>query len=277
MKQLYYKKQYFFIFTFLFSLLFPFVLHAEKPYFYEYRRATKKLTLRNCPAVDGLNVSTIYVTDYGRYIELPSELGRERYTVTLSPRPMYYACGTDESTGKGVLYARKRIFSRTITVPLTSSDFPLAIVTTPTPSPTEVPGVDPTPPAVGAGCDKYSSWPSAFIYKTIGSTHFSPSDPRRNSIGLVMKPGAKVSTPRCIDILASNASPIAQMGFYARGAGWHARYYGGIGCGTLVNGDGLGKLARDAAGSNNIYVRINGTCYGPIDATKCKGSSQCGR
>lgn len=126
---------------------------------------------------------------------------------------------------------------------------------------------------LGAACKSVRSFPGSFIYKTIGSSHFS--DIRRNTIGLIMEPGAGVPTPSCIDVLAKNGQKISDVGLYARGAGWHARYYGGIGCGDAVNGSALLSRAMKAAGSDDVYFRIGTTCYGPADANRCIGSSQC--
>lgn len=126
---------------------------------------------------------------------------------------------------------------------------------------------------VGSACGSIRSWPGSFIYKTVGSHHFT--DVRRNTIGLIMKNGANVSTPQCIDILAKNGKKIADFGFYSRGAGWFARYYGGIGCGDTINGNVLAGRARKAGGSDSIYARIGNVCYGPISASRCIGSKAC--
>lgn len=126
---------------------------------------------------------------------------------------------------------------------------------------------------VGSACASVRSWPGSFIYKTVGSHHFT--DVRRNTIGLIMKNGANVATPGCIDILSRSGQKVADFGFYARGAGWFARYYGGIGCGDTINGATLAGRARKAGGSDSIYVRIGSTCYGPISASRCVGSKAC--
>ena len=127
-----------------------------------------------------------------------------------------------------------------------------------------------------AQCSRLVSWPSSYIYKTVGSDHFT--DVRRNTIGLIMKIGAPTANATsCVQVLAANGKVITSLGLYARGSGWAARYYSGFGCGasTPVNGNAVASLARSAAGSSRIIMNIGGTCYGPIEATKCLNSSSC--
>lgn len=127
-----------------------------------------------------------------------------------------------------------------------------------------------------AQCRTLSSWPGSYIYKTIGSDHFT--DVRRNTIGLIMKMGAPTANATsCVQVLAENGKVITNLGLYARGAGWAARYYSGFGCGsaTPVNGNAVAALARSASGSSRIIMNLAGTCYGPIEATRCLNSSSC--
>jgi hypothetical protein len=125
------------------------------------------------------------------------------------------------------------------------------------------------------GCSQKLAWPSGHIYKTIGSTHFT--DVRRNTIGVVLKVGARGPYPQCVEALDSKGRVLAKLGLYSRGAGWAARYYAGVGCGsgTPFNGSRVASLAREGTGSSSIFMNFGGVCYGPIDATKCIGSSQC--
>jgi hypothetical protein len=151
------------------------------------------------------------------------------------------------------------------------------------PAPTPDPGVSkPTPLPVDninniTNCSNIIPFPNSHIYKTIGSTHFSANDIRRNTIGLIIKPGGKGPFPSCINVVDTDGNLLASMGLYARGNGWEARYYAGIGCGTKTpyNGRTVGDLARQGTGSSQILFNFEGLCYGPIDATQCIGSSQC--
>lgn len=127
------------------------------------------------------------------------------------------------------------------------------------------------------GCSTIKAWPSTHIYKTIGSTHFSPGDVRRNTIGLILKPGTKGPFPSCIQAVDTAGTMVAKLGLYARGNGWAARYYAGIGCGssTAFNGKKVASRAQSNTGSKNIYLKFGSLCLGPIDASRCQGSSQC--
>jgi hypothetical protein len=125
-------------------------------------------------------------------------------------------------------------------------------------------------------CKSLNPWPGSYIYKTVGSDHFT--DIRRNTVGLIMKPGAPTANATsCAQVLAANGKVLISLGLYARGAGWAARYYSGFGCGsaTPVNGNALASLARTASGSSQIIMNLGGTCYGPIEATRCINSSSC--
>ncbi len=138
------------------------------------------------------------------------------------------------------------------------------------PTDTTVPGG-----AVGK-CSKVIPMPGSYIYKTRGSDHFT--DIRRTTIGLILKLGAPGPYPSsCVQVMASNGTVITQLGLYAKGAGWAARYYSGIGCGaaTPVGGSAVANLARSASGSSAIIFNMDGTCYGPVDATQCANSASC--
>jgi uncharacterized membrane protein YgcG len=124
-------------------------------------------------------------------------------------------------------------------------------------------------------CSSVTSWPGGHIYKIIGSEHFF--DVRRNTIGIVVKPGGRGPFPGCVDAIDTKGTVIAKLGLYARGAGWEARYYAGVGCGTGTpfNGTSVAAKARANTGSSRIYMNFGGVCYGPIEASQCIGSKQC--
>jgi hypothetical protein len=126
-----------------------------------------------------------------------------------------------------------------------------------------------------AQCSSMVGWPSGHIYKTIGSEHFF--DVRRNTIGVVVRPGGRGPFPSCVDAIDTSGNVLARLGLYERGNGWEARFYAGIGCGssTAFNGATVASKARANTGSSQIYMNFGGVCYGPIDAGSCIGSSQC--
>jgi hypothetical protein len=118
--------------------------------------------------------------------------------------------------------------------------------------------------------------PSSFIYKTIGSSHFN--DVRRNTIGLILRKGAPGPYPSCVEVKDTRGNLIAKMGaYYPAGDEWAARYYAGIGCGssTPLNGAAIAKKAKSNTGSSLIIFDFGSKCYGPVDANRCIGSSQC--
>jgi hypothetical protein len=100
---------------------------------------------------------------------------------------------------------------------------------------------------------------------------------RRNTIGIVVRPGGRGPFPSCVQAIDTAGNVVAQLGLYARGAGWEARYYAGVGCGTGTpfNGASVASKARANTGSPRIYMNFGGVCYGPIDAGVCIGSNQC--
>ena len=140
--------------------------------------------------------------------------------------------------------------------------------------------VAPAAPSVGevATCPSVAPFPSSYIYKIIGSTHFSPTDVRRNTIGLVIKSGGVGPFPDCITVLDIKGTVLANMGLYQRGSGWEARYYAGIGCGTSTpfNGEAVASMAKQSSNQGPyILFNMGSVCYGAIDASQCLGSSQC--
>lgn len=136
-------------------------------------------------------------------------------------------------------------------------------------------GSAPPPSGGNDSCTRTASWPGSHIYKTIGSSHFT--DIRRNTSGVIIEPGGSGPFPSCISVVDTEGNKIGQMGLYAKGNGWAARYYAGIGCGgsTPYSGATLANKARSNTGSPFVYMNFGSVCYGPIDANKCIGSSQC--
>ncbi len=126
-----------------------------------------------------------------------------------------------------------------------------------------------------AGCTAVAPWPSTHIYKTVGSDHFT--DIRRNTIGVILKVGARGPFPGCISAIDKNGRSLAALGLYQVGAGWAARYYAGVGCGasTPLNGSSVADAARRSSRSTSIYLKFDRTCYGPIEANTCRNSSSC--
>jgi hypothetical protein len=173
---------------------------------------------------------------------------------------IFAACGESSSQpGKFNLFLKKsRDAADAIEVNLTLNDFEKAS-------------------EVSASCGTVKSWPSTMIYKRIGSGHFSNADPRRYSISLILRRGSGVPRPSCWDVVAKNGQEVAQVGIYATGGEYDARYYGGWGCGTNIGGSALASRATSAAGSPEVYFKAGSVCYGPIDPRVCRNStdSQC--
>lgn len=138
--------------------------------------------------------------------------------------------------------------------------------------PIDTPNTPPNNPNNGS-CGQI---PSSFIYKTIGSSHFN--DVRRNTIGLILRKGAPGPYPSCVEVKDTRGNLIAKMGgYYPAGDEWAARYYAGIGCGssTPLNGAAIAKKAKSNTGSSLVIFDFGSKCYGPVDANRCIGSSQC--
>lgn len=142
--------------------------------------------------------------------------------------------------------------------------------------PIDTPADEPPPSNVPlSACSRIVPWPSSHIYKIMGSSHFT--DVRRNTYGVVIKPGGSGPHSSCISAVDTKGNLLGALGLYQRGGGWEARYYAGIGCGStnLLGGRQLAAKARQLSGSPYVYMNFSGVCYGPIDANECIGSSQC--
>lgn len=216
------------------------------------RGTSSTKVLGSCPLVDGVN--KIKITQGGKAVTLHTQKNRDSYS--LNKKYKFFACG-DDGTGNIILFAKAKKTGEPVSFDLTIDDFPRSESN------------------LGSACSSVKSFPGSHIYKTIGSHHFT--DIRRNTVGLILKIGASGPFPSCVSALDKEGKEVAKLGLYARGAGWAARYYAGIGCGsrTALNGNAIGSKARKNTGSTNIYMDFGSTCYGPIDATRCIGSSQC--
>jgi hypothetical protein len=126
-----------------------------------------------------------------------------------------------------------------------------------------------------AQCSQMTSLPGGYVYKTVGSHHFT--DVRRNTIGVVVKPGGRGPFPSCVNVIDTQGNLVAKLALYSKGAGWAARYYAGVGCatGTPLNGAAVASKARARTGSSKVYLNFGGNCYGPIEGNKCVGSAHC--
>lgn len=130
-------------------------------------------------------------------------------------------------------------------------------------------------PSSIAACQSVVGWPGSHIYKTRGSDHFT--DIRRNTIGVVIKPGGRGPFPGCISMVDRKGRVVAKLGLYSKGSGWAARYYAGIGCGasTAYGGSRVASLAQSNTGSSEVYANFGSVCFGPVDASRCVNSSSC--
>jgi hypothetical protein len=150
------------------------------------------------------------------------------------------------------------------------------VAATPTPS-EDSSGGAPTSASGGSlsQCSQIMGLPGGYVYKTVGSHHFT--DVRRNTIGVVIKPGARGPFPSCVSAIDTKGNLVAKLALYSTGAGWAARYYAGVGCatGTPLNGAAVAAKARAQSGSSKIYLNFGGNCYGPIEGAVCIGSAHC--
>lgn len=251
--------------TFLFAsslLLFPSMSEAQSDGL-RFHRVPKNgvLVLRRCPLVEG--VRKIRVIRQGARVQLP--LRQKRRASKLGRRYRFFACETNEQ-GVTVLYAKARKRTEVVTLPFTLADF----------AERRSGGNNSGGGSPGlSACRSNRSWPSSHIYKTIGSEHFS--DVRRNTIGIVVRPGGSGPFPSCVNGYDKNGNLVVKLGLWSRNDGWAARYYAGIGCGTstALNGAKVAQRARANTGNDDVIFEFDGVCFGPIDADRCIGSAQC--
>lgn len=232
------------------SILFVAQLAAQ-PADSEFVQAQKRSTvvLENCPLFD--QVTSVTVGKAGKSLALSANMKRRALNLKRTYR--FFACGTDVQ-GVVRIFVKAKATAQAKALRLTLKNFPKQ-----------------SAPVV-SNCQKY---PGSFIYKTVGSSHFS--DVRRNTIGLILRYGAPGPYPSCVSVKDSRGNVVAKMGLYARGAGWAARYYAGIGCGagTPYNGSAVASRAKKNTGSTKVNLDFGNRCYGPIEANRCIGSSQC--
>lgn len=208
----------------------------------------RRLALNNCPLVEG--VTKVYVTDQGRYIQLPPSNKRGPYK--LARRQKFFACA-DRGDGQFAIFTKGRADGQVTRYDLTLSDFPGN--------------------SIDAACSSIRSWPGSLIYKTIGSPHFY--DCRRNTIGVIAKYGFSGPYPSRIDLLDIQGNNVGSVVLYARGGEYAARWYACIGGAPARNGRAVADLARRNTGSSNVYFDFGNICFGPVPADKCINSKQC--
>lgn len=228
------------------------VSYAQESVDFKRYRSSGTLMLDNCNVLDGHTKIAIR----GGYLELPSD--KRLGGIRLPARFRFFGCGPD-TTGAVRLFAKRTLGGEVTQLNISMSKF------------RKVAGN-----GLEKACDKVSGWPAGLIYKTAGSDHFSAGDPRKNTIGLIAKPGTPVNASGCTDMLDSQGNVVARFGLYSANDGWKFRVYSAAGCG------GSGKYASSVADeafkntrSTDVYVKFGTTCYGPIDPRHCIGSQQC--
>lgn len=243
-------------------ILFSSLSHAQVPDTDWRPVLAKRTVLRDCSPV-GVGEKTVTLLSRGKTVQISpaknrvNEVALADIVGKANGRPGEVACVKNES-GTDSLFIRKDASSPIVEVGLKPSNFP-----------------EYNTGSLSGQCTTLDSFPSFFIYKTIGSEHFS--DVRRHTMGLIVKPGVRANWPSCMTAIAANGKTIAKFGLYTVGGGWSARYYAGYGCGsgTPYGGSRAASLAQSAAGSPNIYFDFGGACFGPVNASRCVGSGQC--
>lgn len=237
--------------------------------------SAKKPTARiACNLNDGETLyRRIEIVRRGAAIRLPAKAGKKVLAVKDVNgegvnRYTSWACDNSTQSGQdGQLYVKLTPKSTPVALDLSITDFEDKLE-------------DDTPSAPGDGidsqCTSTESLPSAFIYKTIGSHHFS--DCRRTTAGLIVKAGYPGTFPSSAEVLDTQGNVRATLGgYYPAGSDWKWRGYAcwGAGKNTPYSGAKIASDAKAATGSSNVYVRLGTKCYGPIDAGKCYNSSSC--
>lgn len=228
------------------------VSFAQENVDFKRYKSSKTLILDNCDVLEGHTRIAIR----GGYLELPTD--KRLGAIKLPVRFRFFGCGID-STGAVKLFGKRTLSGEATQLNISLSQFKQVVRS----------GLENV-------CDKVSGWPSGLIYKTIGSDHFSAGDARKNTIGLIAKPGAPVFASGCTEMLDSQGNVVARFGLYSTNDGWKFRAYSAVGCG------GTGKYASSVANealkntrTADVYVKFDNTCYGPIDPRRCIGSQQC--
>ena len=81
--------------------------------------------------------------------------------------------------------------------------------------------------------------------------------------------------PKKLFIVTRKGQTVASMGRYSLGGGYLARYYGCVGGTAGMSGAAIAASARAISGNSQVYLKLNSTCYGPIDAGRCYNSNNC--
>lgn len=225
----------------------------------QYQRSSAKRSrvVQNCQVTQA--ISTLRVGPNGIKIFLPRSHNRKGYK--LPQRARFFACGASTANPAQVALFTKTSRDGAVTeTPLSLDLFPK---------------LKSSSGSLGAACSRVQELPGAFIYKTVGSHHFT--DIRRNTIGLIARPGVNMSWPSCIAVLDSAGEKIGSLSLYDTGDGWSARYYAGIGCASseAFNGNAMADRARRNTRSEDIYFDFGSTCYGPVEADECVRSTSC--
>lgn len=225
---------------------------------YQRTSAKRSRVIQNCQVTQA--ISTLRVGPNGTKIFLPRSQNRKGYK--LAQRARFFACGTSTANPAQVsLFTKASRDGAVMETPLSLDLFPQM--------------KNSSTGSLGSVCSRVQGLPGGFIYKTIGSHHFT--DIRRNTIGLIAVPGTNMSWPSCIRVLDSAGEKIGSLSLYARGDGWAARYYAGVGCASSepYNGEAIAARARRNTRSENIYFDFGSTCFGPVEADECIRSKAC--
>jgi hypothetical protein len=215
-------------------------------------KSSRTLILDNCDILDGHTRIAIK----GGYLALPTD--KRLGAIKLPARFRFFGCGLD-STGATKLFAKRTLGDDATQLNISMSQFKEVVRD-----------------GLEKGCNKVSGWPSGLIYKTVGSDHFSAGDPRKNTIGLIAKPGASVYASGCTEMVDSQGNVVARFGLYSTNDGWKFRAYSAVGCGgSGVSSSSVANQALKNTRSTDVFVKFGDNCYGPIDPRQCIGSQQC--
>lgn len=235
-------------------------------------RNKPQATIR-CNLYDGdTRYARLTILRSGARLRLPARANKRALNVRdvdsqSRPRLRSWACQVENEGQDNQIYVKRTKSDAVESFALSVSDF----VDIPDSDEEEAPAQD-----LAQACSSISPLPSQFIYKTVGSEHFS--DCRRNTAGLVVKAGFPGSFPNTAEVFDTEGNLRAVFGaYYPAGAQWKWRAYAcwGDGDNYPYGGAKIAADAKAATGSQNIYLRIGTKCYGPINAAKCYNSSSC--
>ena len=139
------------------------------------------------------------------------------------------------------------------------------------------PGI-PTDRSLGTVCPNVRDLAPGEIWKTRGSDHFSPGDPRKTSTSYIAVAGTPRPTFTCIQGFASNGGLAHLMGFYyPTGSEWSFRAYGaGTACSDGQSASAVASKLKAATGNYSLYLKVTpSTCVRIPDARLCYHSSSC--